>query len=250
MRFTAALIASGVALIGTAIVGVPAASADCAHGGNPSATECLDGSHSDRYAGGYSEFDNIALNISAPYVNTYHVNAEQWFYTRADLAQWVEFGLRNGVDVTGTNTGYTWFWADFDAAGNEHLHTFGNASIDLAHHTYTTERASSTNHWDVFLDANYIGMSTNQPTNNGWQGFQFQVGLEDNQNQPTPVTHTSQGDWTSLQTETTSGAWGPFGYHVDWVDYPCNQYGVTPNWPNGYCFSWTPYMTEWKARKN
>lgn len=212
----------------------------CAYGANSESIACMNGQNGERYFGGYDNFTDLTMTVTAPQNQTNHINNEMWLWTHIDESQWVEMGIRSGA-WPGNNAGYGRFWADYDVYGTEfrHLIAFvpnGNGS----NHSYEIMRDTvNHNFWDIYLDYNYIGQSTNQ---NSSVAYEVAMGLEDSL--VTPATYAALFNHSPLMAMNTSGTWYKFPYAVIWEDYPCASY------PKGYCLSYAlPAVDIFKVQK-
>jgi hypothetical protein len=211
-----ALVVGGLAAPTSAGVG---AGQPCAHGGNFSATGCVNGRNGERYYAGFDDFRNVALTATgASASNLIHINQEMWFYTHATESQWVEMGLRQGYWIPCGCVRYVRFWADFDAAHNEYRHTIAYPAADGTDHQYEVLRNSSNhNNWDVYVDYNFIGTSTNQGSATG---YEVQHGLE------TTVingnVHSGLANHSPLEYMNSAGAFVHDPYEATWVDSRCS----------------------------
>lgn len=214
--------------------------ATCAHGGNPTSSASVNGQGNERYYGSFDNFDdNDMTSDLAAIAGGNHVNNETWLYTHSDESQWVEFGIRQGYfpgspgSCSGYPCAYGRFWADFDSSGNEYRHIVSFTTPTGANHTYEIARdASNHDYWDLYLDYNLVGQSTNQGSSTG---YEIQVGLEDSL--VTPDTSAATFNHSPLRYENTTGSWVDWPYLETWIDYGCNLN------PTGYCLNGDPNGT-------
>lgn len=223
-----ALVVGEMALPSAAGVG---AGQTCAHGFHPSATACVNGRNGERYYGGFDDFRNVALTATgASSTNGIHINQEMWFYTHADESQWVETGLRQGYWLPCACVRYTRFWADFDAAGNEYRHTISYPAADGSDHQYEVLRNSSNhNYWDVYIDYNRVGTSTNQGSSTG---YEVQHGLETTEIDGN--VHSGLANHSPLEYMNGAGAFVHDPYEANWVDSRCSGTTTGANCLTGY----------------
>lgn len=208
----------------------------CPHGGNASATACVENLGGAIYYGGYDNFSDNNMTTSYWAIQQgNHVNNEMWFYTHSNLSQWVEVGIRQGywpgVGGSTCNCAYGRFWADFDSLGYEHRHAIAFTGPTGANHTYEIIRDSGNhNYWDVYVDYNFVGQSTDQYSA---AGYTVQMGLEDSD--VSPDTSAATFNHSPLEYMATNGAFYRFSSNNVqwWVDYGCGEPGAV----QGYCLN-------------
>jgi hypothetical protein len=190
----------------------------CAHGGNYSATACVNGNNGEVYTGGFDDFRNVSLTATgASSSNPIHTNQEMWLYTHSNESQWVEMGLRQGYWIPCNCVKYVLFWADFNSAGQEFRHTISYPSADNSVHEYEILRdGANQSYWDVYYDYNYIGQSTNQGSSTG---YEVQHGLE--VTEISGNTKSGLANHSPLEYRDTSGTFVHDPYQKTWVDSQC-----------------------------
>jgi hypothetical protein len=162
--------------------------------------------------------------------NPIHINQEMWFYTHSNESQWVEVGLRKGYWIPCSCVDYVRFWAAFDSAGNEHRHTIGFPSADGSEHTYEVLRnAGNLSYWDVYLDYNNVGTSTNQGSS---YGYEVQHGIE--MTEITSNTASGLANHSPLEYMNLNGAFVHDPYEKTWVDSKCSGTSTGNNCITGY----------------
>lgn len=223
MLFAGSLLAAPLVVApGNAFAGVGPGTT-CAHGGNSSATACVNGKNGEVYFAGFDDFRNVALTAAgASSSSAIHTNQEMWVYTHADESQWVEVGIRKGYWLPCNCVDYIAFWADFNSNGTEFRHTISSTiSADNSDHQYEIKRdASNHNYWDVYYDYNLVGQSTNQGSSTA---YEIQHGLETTE----MSTNTSSGlaNHSPLEYMNASGVFVHDPYEQTWVDSKCS--GIT-----------------------
>jgi hypothetical protein len=140
------------------------------------------------YYGAYDTFTDASINMPTSEIGDLgHLNNELWLYTNYGQTQWVEAGSGRHCtkySLTGTCSSaggldrYIQFWADFDSSGNEHFHLLNAyTSHDGKQHTFQIDDLADYPNadYDVSLDGNVVGTSTDQLNN---FGTTINVGME------------------------------------------------------------------------
>jgi hypothetical protein len=229
--FAASALAAGLLMAASPAGAGVGPTATCAHGGNKSGTGCVNGRDGERYIGGFDDFRNISLTAAgASSGNPIHINQEMWFYTHSNESQFVEVGLRKGYWIPCSCVDYVRFWADFDSSGVEHRHTIGRPSADGSEHTYEVLRnASNLQNWNVYLDYNNVGTSTNQ---NSAYGYEVQHGIE--MTEITSNTASGLANHSPLEYMNLNGAFVHDPYEKTWVDSKCSGTSMGNTCITGY----------------
>jgi hypothetical protein len=219
-----ALTSIPLGLAGQAVVATQAGATVCAHGAHAGSTGCIGGGGIGGIEGQWH--NNNSDLIASYYNNGDHINNEMWGYTKSDESNWVEEGIRHGVDPSDPCNCrvYEAFWAEI-ANNTEVRHTIVNNSPDGTNHVYEVQNVSGTNQWNVYYDNSLVGTSKYQSSN---QMYQHQAGLE----YSAPVDTNGFADTYNnfLQIEV-SGTWKNWSAEDTWVDYGCNTH------PAGYCLN-------------
>jgi hypothetical protein len=204
----------------------------CAHGGNFTASACVNGKSGETYFAGFDDFRNVALTAAGSIsTNTRHTNQVMWVYTQPDEWQWVEVGIRKGYWLPCNCVDYIAYWADINSAGTEFRHTISSTiSADASDHQYEIKRdGTNHNYWDVYYDYNLVGQSTNQGSSTA---YEVQHGLETTE----ISTNTSSGlaNHSPLEYMNASGVFVHDPYEQTWVDSKCSGTTLASNCLTGY----------------
>jgi hypothetical protein len=235
----------------------------CPHGGNVTASGCVNSRFGETYTGAYGTWNNNTMWLDSPgaqsgphYDIGYHINWEMWLYTQptSDVTLLVEFGLRDGKAnwIPCGCRDYVIFWAEFDSQGMEHPHWLASTGpTGQTHHYQISLDTTTFNKWVLLLDGNNQGSTQFQTSS---LAYEIQTGLEVTR---PPVgqlvgtwAHADTFDSQLMQSRDTAGNWTTWSYNTDWIDQPCAPHNGLPASPAGSCFNGAasvPY--DWQANK-
>ena len=129
----------------------------------------------------------------------------------------------NGFEIYEHHTGgcecgaYGQFWADTTAGNTQWQHFVYNISPDGATHSYQIQHAGASNQWDLYIDYNLVGVSTDTAD---WTGQEQQVGGE----LQAPAVDNPPGSFANtfnmyVEGRNSNGNWYHYGtpnrYYID-----------------------------------
>ena len=154
-----------------------------------------------------------------------HINSETWFFL--DNNSYIEEGLYNGWEGNFQGglqtTAYQQFWADISPGyyGVFYEHTIQNISPDGVNHSYQISRAPTFPNWNIYVDGNYVNVSTVTQSAD-WKGYNQQVGgeLQSNSVSSPPGSFADTFDMSVAGVNSagqffTYGSGFPTGTYVD-----------------------------------
>jgi hypothetical protein len=191
--------------------------------------------------------ENNANMYVPDYSQGQHINSEMWFVTNPSETNYVEIGLRKGVDrnnCCGGPVPYEAFWDD-TANGVQYNHPIANYSPDGSTHHYEIQTDGASQYWDLYLDYNYAGQSTVAASPVGYDtvgGSEISLGTGSLDS----GTHADTFNMYFENLRSSSYTWYYWPGEAGWaLDQGCDAYWTVP-----YCQNWLGHASyEWSWNK-
>ncbi len=146
--------------------------------------------------------------------NSNHIDSEFWL--GLTNGAYIEIGIFNGFEnepehyMGGCGCGaYGQFWADTTTHEIQWVHFIYNISPDGAWHTYEIQRAGTRNYWNLYIDYNLVGTSTDTED---WTGEEQEIGGE----LQAPYVDYPEGSFANtynmyVEGKNSGGEWYSYG---------------------------------------